>query len=348
MRAGKPTRFTPLLVLVFALCAFTALGDDPRSLRNTHEPMTFQGFRVRSDIAVPVPGIWGPRVMSMGPALFQEIPPCQFISTLEADHYPAPWGGPAFGTNESRSYQVTGFMESGGWKNPCSLVVPSNALAVAVRIYVKEPDGDGTIYLAPASWTPAAGLPILAYHKGDPVVEEGAMMIRGGGFTLSSFNAGTGITVDLIGYFLEDPEGQGPQGEQGPAGPQGPKGDPGVAGSQGEVGPIGPQGAKGDPGPQGPQGDPGPAGSQGAQGPAGPQGPQGPPGSIGGASGVLTFPPGGQLTVNDSRVTASSLIIVWYVGGSLGNVCSVDSQTDGSVTFSGSPNKDFRYLIINN
>ena len=497
MRAGKPTRFPPLLVLVFALCAFTAFGDDPRSLRNTHEPMTFQGFRIRSNIAIPMPGIWGPRVVSMGPALFQEIPPCQFISTLEADHYPAPWGGPAFQKNETRRYQVTGFMQDGDWKNPCSLVVPTNALAVAVRIYVKQPDGDGTMYLAPASWAAASGLPILAYQKGDAVVEEGAMMIRGGGFTLASFGAGTDVTVDLLGYFLEDPDGAGPQGpkgdpgvagaqgeigpvgpqgpkgdpgvagaqgeigpigpqgpkgdqgiagaqgevgpsgpqgpkgdqgltgaqgEIGPAGPQGPKGDPGLTGPQGEIGPVGPQGPKGDPGltgpqgeigpvgPQGPKGDPGltgpqgeigpqgpqgipgvagpqgevgstgakgdpgaqgiqgepgpagpqgltgpqgergPAGPQGEQGPTGPQGPigpPGPPGSIGGASGVLTFPPGGHITVNDSRVTNDSLIIAWYVGGSLGNACSVDSQSNGSVTFSGSPNKSFRYIVIN-
>jgi hypothetical protein len=414
---------------------------DPQRLGHADE-RTVAGL-VRSNIAVPMPGIWGPRVVSMGPALFQEIPPCQFISTLESDQYPAPWGGPAFQKNESRSYQVAGYMGDGDWKNPCSLVVPTNALAVAVRIYVKQPDGDGTVYLAPRSWAPAGGLPILAFHKGDAVVEEGAMMIRGGGFTLSSFGAGTDLVVDLLGYFLEDPDGAGPQGEQGPAGPQGaqgvagpqglkgdaglpgpqgeigpagpqgPTGDQGVAGAQGEVGPIGPQGPtglqgpigltgaqgdrgamgpagpegpigpdgpqglQGDPGAQGVPGDPGPAGPQGPQGltgvqgdvgPAGPQGepgpagpagatgpqgpigpivPQGPPGSIAGASGVLTFPPGGHLTVNDSRVTNASLIIAWYVGGSLGNACSVDSQSNGSVTFSGSPNKSFRYLVIN-
>ena len=125
MRFLKPTRYPPLLLIFTALFAFTASGDDPRSLRDTHEPMTFQGFRLRSNIAVPVPGIWGPRIVSMGPALFQEIPPCQFISTLESDRYPAPWGGPAFERNESRTYQVVGVMEDGDWKNPCSLVVPS-------------------------------------------------------------------------------------------------------------------------------------------------------------------------------------------------------------------------------
>ena len=468
-----------------ALCQFTAFGDEPRSLRETHEPLTFKGFRVRSNIAIPIPSFWGPRVVSMGPALFQEVPPCQFISTLEADHYPAPWGGPAFRKDESRSYQVTGFLEDGDWQNPCSYVVPGNALAVAVRVYVRQPDGDGTVYLAPAAWAPTAGLPILAYHKGDAVVEEGAMMIRGGGFTLSSFGAGTDLTVDLLGYFLGDPDAAGPQGEQGPAGPQGstgpigpagpqgPKGDPGLQGIQGETGPIGPQGLKGDPGiqgiqgetgpagpqglkgdpgiqgiqgetgpigPQGPKGDPGiqgiqgetgpqgakgdpgiqgpigltgeqgpqspqgPAGPQGLQGiqgdpgpqgqtgaqgeagPAGPQGEAGPTGSTGATgpqgltgpegpqglqgpigltgptgpegprgpagegitflSGVQTFPPGGQITINNASISATSLLIVNYVNGSKGNACAVDDQGDGWATFSGSPNKQFRYIVI--
>ncbi|HEU4889574.1 MAG TPA: hypothetical protein VFV49_16940 [Thermoanaerobaculia bacterium] len=395
MRVRKPTRHPPLLLLILALCAFTAFGDEPRSQRETHEPYTFQGFRVRSNIAVPVPGVWGPRFVSMGPALFQEIPPCQFISTLEADHYPSRWGGPAFTNNESRSYQVSGYLGDGDWANPCSYVVPGNALAVAVRIYVKQPDGDGTVYLAPASWAPFGGLPVLPFHKGDAIVEEGAVMIRGGGFTLSSFGAGTDLTVDLLGYFVEDPDGQGPQGEPGPAGPQGPKGDQGLTGAQGEIGPMGPQGPKGDQGltgaqgeigpmgPQGPKGDQGltgaqgeigpmgPQGDQGLTGPQGPTGPEGPQGSIGltgpqgpigpqgpqgpqgpaghgitFVSGVETFPPGGSITINDANISATSLLIVNYVNGSRGNACSVDDQGDGWATLSGSPNKDFRYVVI--
>ena len=458
MRAGKSTRYSPLLALVFALCAFAALGDEPRSQRETHEPMTFQGFRVRSNIAIPIPGTWGPRVVSMGPALFQEIPPCQFISTLEADHYPAPWGGPAFQKNESRKYAVTGYLGEGDWRNPCSFVIPSNALAVAFRVYVKAADGDGTIYFAPASWTPGSGIPILPFHKGDAIMAEGAMMIRGGGLTLSSFGAGADVTVELLGYFVEDPDGAGPQGERGPAGPQGPqgaigltglqgpKGDPGIAGAQGEIGATGPQGPKGDPGvageqgeigptgpqgpqgeqgltgpqgeigptgpqgpqgeegatgpqgeigptgpqglqgvigptgpqgeigptgPQGLQGDAGPAGPtgptgptgvqgetgpqgsvgpQGLQGPAGPTGPTGPTGATGQGisylSGVETFPPGGQITIQNANIRSTSLLIVNYVNGSKGNACAVDDQGDGWAKFSGSPNKQFRFIVI--
>jgi len=471
-----------LLFFILALCAFTAFGDEPRSQRETHEPFTFQGFGVRSNIAVPIPTPLGPHVVSMGPALFQAVPPCLFISTLEADHYPPRWGGPAFKNNESRSYQVSGYLADGAWENPCSSVVPGNALAVAVRIYVKQPDGDGTVYLTPASWVPAGGMPILPFHKGDAIVEEGAVMIRGGGFTLSAFGAGTDLTVDLLGYFVEDPNGQGlkgepgpagpqgaigpmgpqgskgdqgltgaqgeagpmgpqgpkgdqglpglqgeagpmgpqgpkgdqgltglqgdvgpmgpqgpkgdqgltgPQGDVGPVGPQGPKGDQGLTGAQGDVGPMGPQGPKGDQGltgpqgeagpmgPQGPKGDQGLTGPQGEAGPMGPEGPkgdqgltgpqgnvgptglQGPIGPIGPTgprgpagqgvtflSGVETFPPGGKITINNANISATSLLIVNYVNGSRGNACAVDDQGNGWATLSGSPNKEFRYIVI--
>ena len=180
MQLFKPTRSPTLFLMVLAFCAISAFAEDPRSKKDTHEPMTFLGFRVRSNIAVPMPGIWGTHVVSMGPALFQEIPPCKFISTLEADQYPAPWGGPAFIIDESRSYEVSGELRNGDFRNPCSYVIPSNALAVSARVYVVSADGDGTIYLAPRTWAPAAGLPILAFHNGDSVVEEGAMMVRGG------------------------------------------------------------------------------------------------------------------------------------------------------------------------
>ena len=85
----------------------------------------------------------------------------------------------------------------------------------------------------------------------------------------------------------------------------------------------------------------------GLPGPPGPAGPTGPPGPMGpGASGVYTFPPGGEITINDPAIKASSLVIVNYVNGSRGNACAVDDQGNGWATFSGSPNKDFRYIVL--
>ena len=64
-------------------------------------------------------------------------------------------------------------------------------------------------------------------------------------------------------------------------------------------------------------------------------------------SGVETFPPGGQITVNESSITATSLLIINYVNGSRGNACAVENQGAGWATLSGSPNKQFRFIVIN-
>jgi len=89
-------------------------------------------------------------------------------------------------------------------------------------------------------------------------------------------------------------------------------------------------------------------GPQGIPGPPGPQGPAGPAGlGIQFLSGVETFPPGGAITVSHPSITASSLLLVNYVNGSRGNACSVDNQGAGWATLSGSPNKQFRFVVIN-
>jgi hypothetical protein len=526
MNSFKLWRHPPLLALVLILPLWSfiaAAAEVPRDLGNAHEPMTFNGLRVRSNIAVQVPGTWGPQMVTMGPALFQQIPPCQFISTLASDNYPAPWGGPALQADETRVYPVSGTMVRGDFVNPCSAKIPPEALAVTLRVYVKSPDSDGAMYLSPIGWEAGAGIPVMSFQKNADAIEESAMMVRGGGFGIGSVGASTDVVVDIIGYFIADPDGhgvigpagpqgpagepgvigltgprgepgptgaagtqgipgavgpqgpigpagndgvtgpqgligatgpqglngeigpigpagpagppgndgvagpqgrdgaigpQGPAGETGPAGPQGligatgpqglngeigpigppgppgPPGNDGVAGPQGrdgaigpqgpageigpagpqglvgatgpqgitgETGPAGPVGLQGDPGAQGPKGDPGIAGPAGVTGPAGPigltgaPGPQGPEGPAGPAglgirylSGVETFPPGGTLTINNANITNQSLLLVNYVNGSKGNACAVENQGAGWATFSGSPNKQFRFVVVNN
>jgi hypothetical protein len=65
-------------------------------------------------------------------------------------------------------------------------------------------------------------------------------------------------------------------------------------------------------------------------------------------SGVNTFPPGGEITIMNSNIDEDSLLLINYVNGSKGNACAVEDQGDGWATFSGSPNKDFRFVVINN
>ncbi len=383
-----------LATVFLLLCSFSALAQ-------SHEPTTYQGLRMRTDIAIAMPDTFGTRLVSMGPALFQEIAPCRFISTLDADAYPALWGGPAFKTNETRMYYPAGDMRFGTWVNPCAGLIPQEAVAVSMRIHAIAPLADGTVYAAPGSWSFAGGLPLLKFREGVESTEEGAMMLRAGGFTLTTVNGGTDLVVEILGYVLEDPNAAGVQGEQGPAGPTGPQGEPGIPGAQGvqgEIGPIGatgpqglqgeqgltgaqgPQGPIGPTGPQGPQGEigatgaqgdrgpqgeqgvqgatgpTGPAGAIGATGPVGPTGPTGPTGPKGDKgdtgtgisylSGIETFPPGGSITIMNASIHASSLIMINYVNGSKGNACAVDDQGEGWAAFSGSPNKEFRYIVI--
>jgi len=63
-------------------------------------------------------------------------------------------------------------------------------------------------------------------------------------------------------------------------------------------------------------------------------------------SGVETFPPGGSITILNAAIASDSLIMVNYVNGSRGNACAVEEQGAGWVTLSGSPNKEFRFIIV--
>ena len=286
----------PQLTLLFALAVLLlmvapAVAQAPPIQTEPHDPLTFQGTRVRTDIVLEVNDPLHPSVEHMGPALFQEIPPCRFISTLEADQFPAPWGGPAFKAWEARTYSVHGHMVNGLWTNPCSERIPKQALAVMARVRVTDGTGEGTIYLAPATFEPQRGYPVLNFHALENAMEESAVMNRSG-IQVYAHQAGANVVVELLGYFLPDPDmskvgAPGPAGPQGEPGPQGLPGEPGLQGLQGEPGlqgergPQGEQGPQGITGAQGLQGEIGPAGPQGPEGPAGPQGVKGDVGEVG-------------------------------------------------------------------
>jgi hypothetical protein len=149
LRVRNQFPFIPLMCVlaIAAIWPVLALGDTPRDYAENHEPYTFQGMRVRSDIVL-LPGTVDE--VSMGPALFQEIPPCKFISTLEADAYPEPWGGPAFTLYDIRKYEVSGWMQNGAFINPCSNHIPGEAIAVSARVFIFNATAEGTVWGSPA------------------------------------------------------------------------------------------------------------------------------------------------------------------------------------------------------
>lgn len=151
---------------------------------------------------------------------------------------------------------------------------------------------------------------------------------------------------------------KGEKGDKGEAGAKGEKGADGVAGSKGEKGEKGDTGAQGARGEKGADGAQGPKGENGDRGPMGPMGPQGPKGDKGeqgpaGEAGITmitgnrTFPPPGEITIYEPSVNSNSVIILIYTQVSNGNALGVASQRNGSFVASGSPNKPFKYIILN-
>jgi hypothetical protein len=433
------------LAAVVAIASFALVG---RAETTTHNPYTVRGVQIRTNLLPEVStSAYSTMELSeaVGPTLFQELVPCRFVSTLDPDQYPDRWGGQAFQISESRVYQPIGYLAEGGFKNPCSELVPENAVALAVRLASYQPGGNGSVYLNPIT-TQTFGQPALLFKQGYDTLQEATVVLKNRQFVVTTAEQTTELTIDIIGFFIPDefvgkgaqgekgdkgdqgsqgvagaqgekgaqgergeqgPQGiagaqgekgaQGDRGEQGLAGAQGEKGekgdngvagaqgekgdkgDQGVAGAQGEKGDKGEQGlagAKGEKGDQGEQGlagakgekgdkgetgarglqgdrglqgehgSQGERGTQGPQGPMGPQGPQGVPG-ITMSVGTATFPPPGHITISDSSIRANSVILVMYIEISNGNALGVASQKNGSFVATGSPNKPFKYVILN-
>ena len=65
------------------------------------------------------------------------------------------------------------------------------------------------------------------------------------------------------------------------------------------------------------------------------------------ASGSASFPPPGNITIYNSACHSNSVIMLVYKDVSNGNALAIVSQSEGVFTCSGSPNKPFRYVILN-
>jgi hypothetical protein len=254
-----------------------------------HNPYTVEGMQLRANLVTPSLPVQAMEVNTAGnssivAALFQEIVPCRFISTLAADQYAQTWNGGPFQPNERRTYKPIGTLVEGAFTNPCSEHVPTNAIGVALRISTVGPQGAGTMWLAGGDVTSFGAQPALPFAMHTDGMDEANVLLVGDHFGLMASESATDLTVDIIGFFLPDPNARGEKGdkgEKGEVGPRGEKGDRGVAGPQGEAGAQGPQGPKGDSGAQGRDGANGNDGAQGAQGLKGDKGDEGAQGSQG-------------------------------------------------------------------
>jgi len=431
----KSTIFAAIILI--ASLTVSVKADE---LKNNN-PYTVLGHQLRSNLITQSP-FGDDKPVHMGPTLFQEVIPCRFVSTLETDAYPAPWGGKAFLAHENRTYYPIGVLATENWVNPCSEVLDSRAIAVALRVMAFDPEGNGAVFVAPSNYT-SYSYPAVQFKGGVNAQREADVALMAQSFRVQPDEA-VHLVIDIIGYFIPDPDAMGSQGERGEkgdkgeqglqgergekgdrgeagaqglqgekgdkgergeagaqglqgdkgdkgergeAGAQGLQGDKGDKGDRGEAGAQGLQGDKGDKGERGEagaqglqgdkgdKGDRGEAGAQGLQGdkgergdrgeagaqgqvgpqgPMGPMGPQGPKGDTGPRGGGISmivgeamFPPPGQIQINEPAARSNSVIILIYTEVSNGNALGIQSQSNGSFVATGSPNKPFKYIILN-
>jgi Collagen triple helix repeat (20 copies) len=119
--------------------------------------------------------------------------------------------------------------------------------------------------------------------------------------------------------------------------------DPAVSSAQWSL--LAQQGAAGADGAQGPQG---PQGTQGPQGPQGPPGPSGSGGSAIASKGTALLNGTGSVTITDSSITPSSIILLTYIDVSdPSKPLVVISRSAGSAVIHGSNSFTFAYAVLN-
>jgi hypothetical protein len=294
------------LVTAFALVLFTV----PIFAQQATREMTINTTAIPYDVAqinklklkssVPFDSI-DPSIIR---PLLQKIVPCRLVDTTDQRRTKVnSYGGPFFKNGETRTYQITNLGDASN--NPCLLrnrqLVDIDAVEIptgivgavlnvkAINLSGVEPvPAQSAIFIAGTVPSDRNLTGYIAKWFGIPgdSLDGVVRTPTADSFTLSLIPGDAGevnptqfadsdFIVDLLGFFVADPEASGPAGPQGPAGPAG------LTGSAGPKGDAGQQGAKGDIGPAGPKGDAGATGSQGSQGPKGDTGATGPKGDAG-------------------------------------------------------------------
>lgn len=219
MRPMKSPRLLAFLAVAFAIvfcgAAFAQTRVVPQ-INTPHNPYTMKGFLVRGELRVPIEEPFGAAIQDMGPVLFQEIAPCTLASTLTADQFAAPWGGPKLNAFENRTFVARGYLSSSDFVNPCSGAIPTDARAIDIRIHALNPDAAGSLALSWGSLAPAAGFRALDYPAAatNAMEEAGVMLDANGSFTLHT-TAPTDAVIEVLGYFIADPQKPQPAANPG-------------------------------------------------------------------------------------------------------------------------------------
>jgi hypothetical protein len=295
------TVLIPVALLVFVIPALAQQATPEVTIKTAAMPHgVAEVNKLKTKSAVPFDSI-DPSVVR---PLLKNIVPCRLVDTTDQARTTVnSYGGPFFKNGETRSYQITNLGDVSN--NPCLLrnrqlvdidavEIPTGIVGAVLNIKAINLSGaapvpaQSAIFIAGAVPSDRGMAGYIAKYFGVPgdSLDGIVRTPTADSFTLSLIPGDVGevnpaqladadFTVDLLGYFVADPEASGP------AGPQGPPGPAGLTGSAGPKGDAGPQGPKGEIGPAGPKGDTGATGSQGSQGPKGDTGATGPKGDIG-------------------------------------------------------------------
>jgi hypothetical protein len=132
-------------------------------------------------------------------SVYQAIVPCRMVDTRKttAQGYPPPYGTPAFGTGEQRTFTVTGPIASG---NPCAGAVPAGVGALAANVTVVNAAGIGDIRLGPGTATPTTST--QNFVGGETLANSTIVSVSIDQVTARMGGAGADVLIDVLGYYL--------------------------------------------------------------------------------------------------------------------------------------------------
>jgi hypothetical protein len=153
----------------------------------------------------------------------QSIVPCRIVDTRPGRNFPAPYGAPAFGTGEMRTYVVAGALVA---NDPCANAIPPGAAGILANITAVSAVGAGDIRVGPGTAVPTSSL--LNFVAGETIANATTIPVSGDQISVKMGGGGTHLLIDISGYLLP-----------GAIGPTGPTGATGSTGATGATGPGG-------------------------------------------------------------------------------------------------------------
>jgi hypothetical protein len=206
--------FLSAAVTATLLFSAPARAEQADKYTKPHEPFTAYGMQVRMSLINPIDNT---NQSALIPTVFQEIAPCRLTSTIALEAYASQWGGPAYQANESRRYTGRGYLSSENFINPCSEVVPRNAIGLVARFTITSATGDGEVHIDPINASSSHAATVLQFHKDQTLMFEAGVLFAGdGSFDVATWYAGADVQIDVLGYLIADPAPTaGPQGQKG-------------------------------------------------------------------------------------------------------------------------------------